>query len=649
MQFIALQSQLQESDRRRIELLNGLLSFKHWLSTSDIRSAQAESLLERALLRLQNYSFNLVLLSEFSRGKSELINALMFDEYQCRVLPSRPGRTTLCTTEIAYDPAIPLNCLHLLPISTRRGGISLRSYKQIPKHWVNIEFDIDNPASIQDALGRVAERQYVSEEQARDLGFDCTKLNRHPQNIHQVEVPKWRYAMVNIQHPLTSMGLRIIDTPGLNAVGAEPELNHGLAQSQADATILCLSADAPISESDKQIWRDYINTDDNSGVLVVVNKIDSLWDDLISAPSEESTISGVRTETALSLGLPLQQVLPTSAKKALLAKARGDRDMLLKSNFRQIESVLSAQLSEQLKQLFKLPEIEDALALLRQTYKQVHQRLMAQGQRISDVAAGATIASQRDQLKELYRQVHQAAILNRSHERLITHRFEILANIFGRKQTDRVLNYLNTAAADPAPILRPAIQATLKQLQLGLQKLAIEVEQTNQLLTDIYDDPSLTNERLRLSSRKLDITDRQKSFAQFKHRCEHFLHSVESSNKTLEPVVRHFLHNLAEEVTLFIEDTNVFIEAWYEHALTPLTFPNEFDKHLMQRELLTLSRCSDSDDSATTDRNLRAELTLVEDHLFSLNKIVERIDHRDNAPIADDKVIPLSFARRKGG
>jgi hypothetical protein len=40
-------------------------------------------------------------------------------------------------------------------------------------------------------------------------------------------VPAWRHAVINYPHPLLKRGLVVIDTPGLNAIGAEPELTLG--------------------------------------------------------------------------------------------------------------------------------------------------------------------------------------------------------------------------------------------------------------------------------------------------------------------------------------------------------------------------------------------------------------------------------------
>ena len=641
-----------------MDLINALLSFSHWFSTSGLHSTEAEALINRALERLREHSFTVACVGEFSRGKTELINSLLFDQFKCRILPSRPGRTTMCPTEIGYNPNLPNNSIQLLPLNTRRGGISVRAFKEIPNHWVNVQFDVDSPASLQDALGRLAERQYIPEEHARDLGFNCAQLIRHPQNIHEVEVPVWRYAHINLNHPLLAQGLRLVDTPGLNALGTDPEMTLNTI-ADADSLLFCLAADAPVSATDRCIWRDYINAEDNSHTLVVINKVDSLWDDLVSAPSQEATINSVRTDTALALGLPLQQVVPISAKQALLARARADREQLDKSNFQQFEALLIAQLNDRLKQLFKHSDVEDALALVRQTHQIVQERLLIQGevvQQLQNVPAeeiNDALLAAREDLKDGHRRVHQISILHRSYERQVDQSYQALASVFGQKQVERMFSYLSTAAADPEPMLRPAIKATLKQIQLSLRKLAIDAERANQMLAEIYAEPVTGSGRMQFSSRRLSLHTRQQCYSEFKHRCEQFMHSIEQSAAGDRPLIRYFLLSLSQEVRSYFNDTNALIERWYENALTPIAYPNECSKQLLQKELMALSRVGRGESGEPkADANhalvaLRLELTQNQDHLYTLSQLLERIDRFEPLAMPTDKVIPLSFARRK--
>ena len=72
-----------------------------------------------------------------------------------------------------------------------------------------------------------------------------------------IDIPCWRHAVINFPHPLLQQGLVILDTPGLNAIGAEPELTVNLIP-QAHAVVFILAADTGVTKSDIEVWRNHI-------------------------------------------------------------------------------------------------------------------------------------------------------------------------------------------------------------------------------------------------------------------------------------------------------------------------------------------------------------------------------------------------------
>ena len=93
-------------------------ALRDWLSTQELNDAESEMRLNQLLGRLQEDTLNVAFVAEFSRGKSELINAIFFSDYRQRVLPSSAGRTTMCPTELYYTP-LRAPSLRLLPIETK--------------------------------------------------------------------------------------------------------------------------------------------------------------------------------------------------------------------------------------------------------------------------------------------------------------------------------------------------------------------------------------------------------------------------------------------------------------------------------------------------------------------------------------------------
>jgi hypothetical protein len=190
----------------------------------------------------------------------------------------------------------------------------------------------------------VAETRKVTQDEARALGFwhnQAPEDNPMLDAQGMVEVPKWRHALINIAHPLLKQGLVILDTPGLNAIGAEPELTVSLIP-QAHAVVFILGADTGVTKSDLSIWREHLITDsgDTDERLVVLNKIDTLWDALSTPEQIQAQIDRQKSSTAQILGIPPDQVIAVSAQKGLVAKVTKDAALLAQSCLPVLEDAL---------------------------------------------------------------------------------------------------------------------------------------------------------------------------------------------------------------------------------------------------------------------------------------------------------------------
>lgn len=320
--------------RREFALRLKLLA--EWMKDHDLLDAAVEDRLKRLETQVRADKVMVAFVAEFSRGKSELINAIFFAGYGRRIMPASAGRTTMCPTEMGYDADVP-PCLRLLPIETRLKSQSLMEWRMVPEKWTRIDLDVNDPQQLALALEKVAETLRVTQDEARALGFwNSQTPEDNPLTDAQgmVEVPKWRHALINIAHPLLKQGLVILDTPGLNAIGAEPELTVSLIP-QAHAVVFLLGADTGVTKSDLAIWREHLITEagGNETRLVVLNKIDTLWDALSSPAQIQMQIDRQRSSTAETLGIARDQVIAISAQKGLVAKVTND-DALLQSSCR---------------------------------------------------------------------------------------------------------------------------------------------------------------------------------------------------------------------------------------------------------------------------------------------------------------------------
>lgn len=327
--------------RREFGLRLKLLA--EWMKDNELLDAAVDERLRRLGTQVRSDKVMVAFVAEFSRGKSEMINAVFFAGYGRRIMPASAGRTTMCPTEMGYDADVP-PCLRLLPIETRLQPQALMEWRMVPEKWTRIDLDVNNPQQLASALEKVAETRKVTQDEARALGFwhnQAPDDNPLLDAQGMVEVPKWRHALINIAHPLLKQGLVILDTPGLNAIGAEPELTVSLIP-QAHAVVFILGADTGVTKSDLSIWREHLLTEsgDTDSRLVVLNKIDTLWDDLSSPAQIQAQIDRQKISTAEILGIPQDRVIAVSAQKGLVAKVTDDDELLQRSCLPVLEDAL---------------------------------------------------------------------------------------------------------------------------------------------------------------------------------------------------------------------------------------------------------------------------------------------------------------------
>ena len=334
--------------RRRLSA--GISSLHEWLQQQDLADAQVDVKVQQLLERLQQDKLVVAFVAEFSRGKSELINAIFFADFGQRLLPSSAGRTTMCPTELLHDPSRP-PAIRLLPIETRLNEATVSEFKNYSDEWVTFPLDLAAADRMAETLARVSQVKRVPVALARKYGLFTERdddilsaLERGDEG--SVDIPCWRHAEINFPHPLLQQGLIILDTPGLNAIGTEPELTLNLLPN-AHAVLFLLSADAGVTKTDLDVWNAHLAGEDEAtkaSRLVILNKIDGLWDDLKEEVEINAEIDRQVESSAKMLGISPAQVFAVSAQKALLAKVNGDDPLLTRSRLPILEHSLSRKL-----------------------------------------------------------------------------------------------------------------------------------------------------------------------------------------------------------------------------------------------------------------------------------------------------------------
>lgn len=347
MQF---SKQLQAYGHWKTKMVQYIKSYQEWLLANGLNEPEDDLRTFEVIEALNSDALTVAFVAEFSRGKTELINAIFFADYQRRLLPSAAGRTTMCPTELYYDRAADKSYIRLLPIETRVEETTIAQFKQNTMFWTTIDLDTSSPEAMAEAFKEIIRVKHVSVDEAKRLGLYTDEPHSAGQAApQQIEIPVWRHALISFPHPLLKEGLCVLDTPGLNALGNEPELTMEMIPA-AQAVMFILAADTGVTKSDLDMWRHHITPhikNEETGILVVLNKIDTLWDELKEQAAVNSSIDSQRDSTAKSLGLSDEKVFPVSAQKGLLGKVKKDTALLEKSGLARLEDFLAERVVPQ--------------------------------------------------------------------------------------------------------------------------------------------------------------------------------------------------------------------------------------------------------------------------------------------------------------
>jgi hypothetical protein len=555
-----------------------------FMQEHEVADEAAERQIAALRERLDTDRLCVAFVAEFSRGKSELINAIFFADTGRRVLPATPGRTTMCPVELGHDPATP-PVLALLPIDTRLEAQSLNDLRAKPDAWTRIRLDPGSPDRLADALTEVMRTKAVTVDVARALGFwSDEQPEDNPPQIAEglVEVPAWRHAAINYPHPLLKRGLVILDTPGLNAIGAEPELTLSLLPA-AHAVVFILGADTGVTKSDLSVWRDHLGGQ-SMVRFVVLNKIDTLDDPLLTAQEIESQIQSQVQSTAATLEIDPARVFPLSARLGLAGRIEGDAAQLAASRLPQLEDALATQL---------LPRRRDVIqALVTDTAQAVEQQAT---RRLSDQRR--QIAEQMLELRGLRGKssgkvgvmLERVDAESREFERC-TERLIALRAVHTRMLRDQLLGLASDALRDEVSQMQDEASATL--FNLGARKaflalcnrLRVRVTKARERGLEIHDMLQASFRQLntdygfalslsRLPSlertdRELDLIER--SYVQYL--------GLSHALRLAEPrFMEQFRRMLLSKLRMAFENASGDIELWHKSA------SNQIDSQLRER------------------------------------------------------------------
>ncbi|HEX9802956.1 MAG TPA: dynamin family protein [Gammaproteobacteria bacterium] len=632
--------QMQAYGKWKEELIAGIQDFQKWLNANQMGSPEDELRIYESLNSLRSDKLTIAFVAEFARGKTELINAIFFSEYDRRLLPSEAGRTTMCPTELLYDNEVKQAYIRLLPIETRLNEISIAEYKLEPIHWTSIDLELNDPDSMAEAFQEIVKTKQVSIEEARRLGLYSdadSHLNRPDGSPpDEVDIPMWRHALISFPHPLLKQGLVILDTPGLNALGSEPELTLDMLP-KAQAVMFIMSADTGVTKSDLDMWVHNVKplrSGQEKGTIVVLNKIDTLWDDLKTHEEIERTIREQCRKAAQTLGIDVGMVTPASAQKGLLAKIRHDQELLKRSNVLALESILANDVLPHQQDIVRehvkadvgnlIKESRDLLASRFHSVRTQLEELQGLSGKNNEVIEHLMKKTREEQVA-----YHKNVESFNANKKILSEQSKKLLTMLSLSDLDKLVS--RSRESMTGSWTTHGLKIGMKTFFDGVRSMLTEVDeysdQLNRLITTVYHKFQAEHGLRGIEPVLYDIDKYVKEMEKLYEEAEAFRNSPVTVMTEQTFVVKKFF------ITLVSHARNVFFkahreaESWSKAVMSPLVKQIKAHKEQMDKRLENLRKINESRDTLESRMNeLKKSAVVLRKQYDEVNAILKVIN-----------------------
>jgi Dynamin family len=634
------ESEIVRYNRWREDLSGAVNEYHDWLErTNQIDIGQSVRFYD-LLESLNRGRLMIAFLAEFSRGKSELINALFFSSFKERLLPSDVGRTTMCPTEIFHDPAEE-PYLKLLSVETRYRDESISQLKNMPVEWSKIRLNINDAASMRQALTSLADTKRVYALDARMMGlipmFDESGLGPTEEDI--VEVPAWRYAILNYPHPLLTNGLSILDTPGLNALGLEPELTLSTLPN-AQAVLFLLGIDTGVTKSDLEIWERYVKVS-QPAKIAVLNKIDLMWDELKTLPEIQAGMARMVDTTSKALNLAPEKVFTVSAQKALVGRIKHDAQMVSRSGIERLEQYLANEIIPVKRQLLAKSVSMEIGGMMTTSHQSCTQKLAANVKQVEELNSlagkGRHLVSKMWQQVSVEKEAYNAALAEYKIQRAAFNaKRNALIDAFNPAKLDiacaRSMEAINGSWTTPG--LTRGMREIIRSINVEFNACSQAGEDILRLMERVYDT---FHERFKFEKMEMPPLDFEASRMKLKllvYETEQFCKDPVNIVMTEKRyMVRRFWRMLVDQSRKIFGEARADTERWLQNVPMPLETRIKDHKAQLEARLTSLGSINDRGGAMQAElHKLQGQRRAIEDELQLITRLVAKMRDIGSTP-----------------
>ncbi|MEP7155214.1 MAG: dynamin family protein [Betaproteobacteria bacterium] len=628
-----LSAQFAGFDAWRTSVVAGLSEYREWLDADGGTDFSQATHFHELLATISNGRLMLAVVGEFSRGKSELINALLHLPGLPRLLPSSIGRTTMCPTELLHNKD-DAPCIRLLSIDTLSQHASIAQLKRETLLWSKIRIDVNDPAALAAAMANLSMTRKMRSVDAAMLGLLAATdfAGSRYDDTETIDVPEWRYAIVNYPHPILTAGLTILDTPGLNTIGQESELTLKTLPG-AQAILFMVSADAGLSKSDMTAWA-HLSQNASSERVVVLNKIDTVWDGLKSIDEVRDSLRKLLMDIARALRLVPGCIFPVSARNALVGRTSSNATQVRGSGIEALERYIAGNLIGR-KKLIIAQAVTASLGTMIQTSLA---GLSATRAKLTDTisllagSANLEVAAMSIQWQALSAEKNRfngaLALFRKVKSRLLASRNMLSAQL-SPARTDQIWQESldDIAGSWTTPGLTRGMRRLMRSIEDDFATISAGAAVMQETLSESYEELRNEFELQQISFARLDLSGAGKDLELLAYKTEAFCadpKNVVFLEKSF--MIQRFWQTLVEQSIAVRKNAIADMERWTAAALLPVELKLAEQKKQLETRLASIERIRTAATSAKIEVGvLSAECKRISARYDSLSHLARAL------------------------
>ena len=450
--------------------------------------------------------------------------------------------------------------------------------------------DPTSPDSIREALITLTETRKLSAEDALAMNFAETDIGL----AREIEIPAWRYALVNLPMPMLKSGVSVFYTPSLKQLSVEPEIALRLG-SQALSLMLVLGGE--LTSAARNVWDQYVRNAMGQKFAIV-----------------DPTVTTIHTPARIAdwLGLAEDHVVPIAIDPEVAARLAGDADA--SGGIETLERLHAERL---------IPERQGAL------HADVARELAPMVQSAKQTVAAqfiATIREMQDLTATTGKNRNVAlAMLNRLEEERKAYRkavdaFDITVKKFRAEGAELLANLeedkIEAILSHDREFIEGAwttaglwknMKGLFDYFTVQVGKIIVYAEVIHNLVEKTYASFHENFGLAKLDPPRFTVDQRSKAMEALQANADRFCHDPINVATYKSSLIRKFYEGLVAEARQIFEFTRLDTERWLKSALGPLT------EQIKEREVMLVKRVSNL-------RSLRDNITSIEDRLKQLDQ-----------------------------